>query len=572
MSGIAANLAPLMLLALIPLLMSGVPAAFALMACGLLFAALGIAQGILPPMLMTALPLRLYGLVTNETLLAIPYFTFMGLVLQRTGMAEDLLDTVGQVCGPMRGGLALAVVIVGALLAATTGVVAASVISMGLISLPIMLRNGYHPRVASGVIAASGSLTQVVPPSLVLIVMADQLGLSVGDMYAGVLMPAALLIGLYAAWIGLVALFKPGWVPAVPSPIRLARSEARASSGHPSLAVLMLISAAAGWALLQVYPAMLRATGRETAPPADETIIVGLAGAVFAAFVLALIDKLLRLRLLSALAQRVAFVLVPPLLLIFLVLGTIYLGVATANESGAMGASGALLMAVVRKRLSVRSLGLALLDASKLSCVVMLLMFGATVFSLAFQALEGIAWAERVLTQLPGGVTGFLVFATVLVFVLGCFLDFFEIAIVVLPLLGPIAHALGIDLVWFAVLVAINLQTSFLTPPFGFALFFLRSVAPQVEHVDAASGRVVRKVSSGDIYLGTLPFVAAQLIVMALVIAYPVLVLGGLDKPHPPLSDAVVNQLLRDMDDGVGAADRLDPVLLLHESIKAQRP
>jgi TRAP-type mannitol/chloroaromatic compound transport system permease large subunit len=562
MNPLGADLAPLMLLALIPLLMSGVPVGFALVACGLGFGALAIALGIVPLQLVQALPLRLHGIVSNESLLAIPFFTFMGLVLQRSGMAEELLDTVGEVCGPLRGGLALAVVIVGALLAATTGVVAASVISMGLISLPAMLRNGYHPRIASGVITASGSLTQVVPPSLVLIVMAGQLGVSVADLYAGVLLPAALLIGAYGAWIGLVALVRPGWVPALPA--------RHPGGGHRSLALLTLAGAVIGWALLQAYPALLHAAGRDSAPPRDELVIVGLAGAVTGAFVLALLDRLLRLRLLSALAQRVAFVRVPPLLLIFLVLGTIYLGVATANESGALGASGTLALAAARRRLDGRGLGQALLDASKLSCVVMFLMFGASVFSLSFQALDGIAWTERVLAQLPGGVTGFLVFTSVLIFVLGCFLDFFEIAIVLLPLLGPIAQGLGIDLVWFAVLVGINLQTSFLTPPFGFALFFLRSVAPRSEQVDAASGRRLPAVSTADIQLGTLPFVAIQVAVMALVMAWPALVLGGLDPPRPPLPEATLNELLRDMAGAARATDKPDPARLLMESLQMQ--
>jgi len=337
LSWLATHLAPLMLLALIPVVMSGVPVAFGLIACGLTFGVIGIGLDVLPAHLLQALPLRLFGIVSNEALLAIPFFTFMGLVLQRSGMAEDLLETVGQVFGPVRGGLALAVVVVGALLAATTGVVAASVISMGLVSLPIMLRHGYNPRLACGVITASGSLTQVVPPSLVLIVIADQLGRSVGDMYAAALVPAALLIGLYAAWVALVALVRPGWAPAIALEERAFR-EADGRSGHRSLALLSLLSIAAGWGLLQLYPALLRATGRGYSPPTDEVVIVGLISVVLSALVFALLDVIFRLHLLSALARRVAFVLIPPLILIFLVLGSIFLGVATPTESGAMGA------------------------------------------------------------------------------------------------------------------------------------------------------------------------------------------------------------------------------------------
>lgn len=567
---LAAHLAPLMLLALIPVVMSGVPVAFGLVACGLSFGFIGIAMGVLPAHLLQALPLRLFGIVSNEALLAIPFFTFMGLVLQRSGMAEDLLETVGQVFGPVRGGLALAVVVVGALLAATTGVVAASVISMGLVSLPIMLRHGYHPRLASGVITASGSLTQVVPPSLVLIVIADQLGRSVGDMYAAALAPAALLIGLYAAWVALVALARPGWAPAIPLDERAFR-EADGSGGHRSLALLALLSIAAGWGLLQVYPALLRATGRGYAPPADEGVIVGLISVVLSALVFALLDALFRLHLLSALARRVAFVLIPPLILIFLVLGSIFLGVATPTESGAMGATGALALAALRRRLTLREAAQALLGASKLACVVMFLMFGATVFSLSFQALEGNIWVENLLVALPGGSAGFLVFVTALVFVLGCFLDFFEIAIVLLPLLGPIAEKLGIDLIWFGVLAGINLQTSFLTPPFGFALLFLRSVAPEKDQIDTHTGRTLPGVSTGDIYRGALPFIAVQVLVMALIIAFPGLVSGGLHPAKPRIDETAVVRSLREMADSWPAPAPADPVPLLLESMKQPR-
>jgi TRAP-type mannitol/chloroaromatic compound transport system permease large subunit len=504
--------------------------------------------------------------MSNDTLLAVPFFTFMGIVLEKSRMAEELLDTVGQLFGPVRGGLAYAVVLVGAVLAATTGVVAASVISMGLISLPIMMRYGYNSRMASGTIAAAGSMAQVIPPSLVLIVMADQLGLSVGDMYAGALLPAALLIGLYAAWIITVALLRPGGVPAVPP--AQPGTGAAGGGGQRSRAVLAALGAVAGWGVVQAYPALLRSIGRDAAPPPDEIVVVGLAAAVLSAFALALFDGGLRTHWLSPLARRVAFVMMPVLMLIFFVLGSIFIGLATPTESGAMGASAALLLAALRRRLRWRDTARALLDASKLACIVMFLMFGASVFSLSFQALEGIVWVESLLAGLPGGTVGFLVFVTLLVFVLGCFLDFFEIAIVLLPLIGPIAQKMGIDLVWLAVLIGINLQTSFLTPPFGFALFFLRGVAPAAERLDAPSGRWLPGVRTGDIYRGALPFVALQLLAMALVIAFPALVLGSLQR-QPVLDEAAATRALHEMADRSPAPAALDPLAPLLESLRA---
>ena len=570
MSWVIANMAPLMFATLAVFLLSGVPVAFALAACGLSFGLLGIQLGVLPPELMQALPLRLFGIASNETLLAIPFFAFMGLVLQRSGMAEDLLETVGQVFGPVRGGLALAVVLVGALLAATTGVVAASVISMGLISLPIMLRYGYNRRVACGVITASGSLAQVVPPSLVLIVMADQLGRSVGEMYAGALLPAGLTIVLYVALVMVLALLRPRWLPALPAEARVYR-EPGGTSGHRSLLVLLAISVVAGWALLQAYPALLRAVGRDFAPPADERVMVALAGGVLTAFVLALLDAALRLHWLSVLARRVAFVLIPPLILIFLVLGTIFLGVATPTEGGALGATGALVLAAARRRLSLAEAAQALLATTKLACFVMFVLIGATVFSLSFQAVDGPVWVEHLFDEIPGGAMGFLIFVTVLVFVLGFFLDFFEIAFILLPLLAPIATKLGIDLIWFGVLVGINLQTSFMTPPFGFSLFYLRSVAPAEDHADAVTGQPIRRVSTGDIYLGALPFVAVQVLMMGLIIAFPALVLGdGADKAKA-MDRSAIEQQLRDMGRRPGQRDEpVDPMQMLLDSLEQQ--
>ncbi|WP_372825313.1 TRAP transporter large permease subunit [Polaromonas sp.] len=461
------NMAPIMFGCLALFLISGIRVAFALASCGLVFGFVGIELGMLPPSLVQALPLRVLGIMSNKTLLAIPFFTFMGLVLQRSGMAEDLLETVGQVFGAMRGGLALAVVLVGSLLAATTGVVAASIIAMGLISMPIMLRYGYDRRIASGVITAAGSLAQVVPPSLVLIVMADQLGRSVGDMYAGALLPALMLIGAYVA------------------------------------------------------------------------LVVVLADTVFGT------------RWLSRIARRVAFVLIPPLLLIFLVLGTIFLGIATPTEGGAMGAVGALLLAVARKRLDINQAMDALPATTKLAAFVVFILLGATVFSLTFQAVDGNVWVEHLFDKLPGGSTGFLIAVTVLVFVLGFLLDFFEIAFILLPLLAPIATKLDIDLIWFGVLVGINLQTSFLTPPFGFALFYLRSVAPSEDYTDAETGQPVARVTTGQIYAGTLPFIAIQGVLLALIIAFPQIVIG--DKANAAKNkpkQGVVSERMLDMAPG----------------------
>ncbi|MGE0100187.1 MAG: TRAP transporter large permease subunit [Hydrogenophaga sp.] len=567
MTWIAAHLAPLMFVGLVLLLLTGVPVVFALMACGLGFALAGMALDLMPPALMGALSLRVFGIVSSELLLAIPFFTFMGLVLQRSGMAEDLLETAGQVFGSVRGGMALAVVVVGALLGATTGVVAASVVSMGLISLPVMLRNGYNPRIACGVIASSGTLALVVPPSLVLIIVAEQLGTSVGDMYAAALVPAALLIGLYALLVAMLALWRPEWLPALP-PHRRTLAQADGSAGYRSLLVLVGLSAVAGGALVESYPAVLRAIGREFAPTADEVFMAGFGGAVLVAFALSLLDAGLRLHWLSPLARRVAFVLLPPLMLIFLVLGTVYLGIATPSESGALGAVGAVLLAVARRRLTRRNAAQALLETSKLSCMVMFVLIGATFFSHSFLALDGKLWVEQLFADLPGGATGFLVFVTLLIFVLGLFLDFFEIAFVLLPLLAPVAHKLGIDLVWFGILVGVNLQASFMTPPFGFSLLFLRGAAPRADTIDPASGNTVRGIGTHDIYIGILPFVGVQLLVLGLLIAWPGLVMR--DSPAPPLDAAAVQSELERVtpppEEGL-----TDPLQMLLESLRETR-
>ena len=515
-----ANMAPIMFVGLIFFLLLGFSVAFSLAACGLFFGYLGVELGLLPASLMQALPLRIFGIMKNETLLAIPFFTFMGLILERSGMAEDLLDTVGQLFGPVRGGLAYAVILVGAMLAATTGVVAASVISMGLISLPIMLRYGYDRRLAAGVIAASGTLAQIIPPSLVLIVIADQLGRSVGDLYAGAFIPGFVLTGLYALWVFAVSMIRPAAAPALPPEARTIRED-DGSAGLRSVLALFVLSVAA---------AILFAKTRPAETPTDELIVVSMCVGVGVAFALAVINRVAKLNLLSRMAERVTFVLIPPLALIFLVLGTIFLGIATPTEGGAMGAMGALIMAVARRRLGLKLLQQAMEATLKLSSFVVFILLGATVFSLSFQGVDGPRWVEHLLTSLPGGQLGFLIVVNILVFVLAFFLDFFELAFIIIPLLGPVAEKMGIDLVWFGVVLAVNMQTSFMHPPFGFALFYLRSVAPHEDYEDRVTKKRIGKVTTGQIYWGAVPFVVVQVIMVCLVIAFPALVTGGLEK------------------------------------------
>src|SRR6187200_1968822 len=339
-------LAPIMFASLVVFLLLGYPVAFSLAANGLIFGLLGVELGLFRPDFLQALPERIYGIMNNDVLLAIPFFTFMGLILERSGMAEDLLDTIGQLFGTIRGGLAYAVVFVGALLAATTGVVAASVISMGLISLPIMLRYGYDRRLAAGVIAASGTLAQIIPPSLVLIVLADQLGRSVGDLYKGAFIPGFTLTALYILYVLIVSIARPKWTPALPSEARTIRED-DGTPGLRSLGVLVLLSVGA---------ALVFAKTRPESTPTDELIVVSMCVGVGIAFALSLINRALGMHLLSRMAERVTFVLIPPLALIFLVLGTIFLGIATPTEGGAMGAAGALVMAVARRRLDLKLL------------------------------------------------------------------------------------------------------------------------------------------------------------------------------------------------------------------------
>jgi TRAP-type mannitol/chloroaromatic compound transport system permease large subunit len=539
---IAGNMAPVMFASLVVFLLLGYPVAFALAANGLFFFVVGVE---LAPYsggeislfwpLLGALPDRFWGVMSNDTLLAIPFFTFMGLILERSGMAEDLLDTIGQLFGPIRGGLAYAVILVGALLAATTGVVAASVISMGLISLPIMLRYGYDRRVASGVIAASGTLAQIIPPSLVLIVLADQLGKSVGDMYAGAIVPGMALTGLYMLYVFALTVLFPKSAPALPLEARTL------GSGVVSFIIMAAVVIGLSWQL-ERYLAPVHG--------GNAGILAASAG-ILAAYFLAVADKMSGLNLLSRLTQQVIIVLIPPLALIFLVLGTIFLGIATPTEGGAMGAVGALILAISKRRLSLDLLRQALASTTRLSSFVLFILIGARVFSLTFYGVNGHLWVEHLLIGLPGGQLGFLIVVNALVFVLAFFLDFFELAFIVVPLLGPVAEKLGIDLIWFGVLLGINMQTSFMHPPFGFALFYLRSVAAKVPYIDKVTKLRTDPVTTGQIYWGAVPFVVIQVIMVALAIAFPQMIMrykddggapkGGIEMQLPQIGGGLKN-------------------------------
>ena len=550
---IAQNFVPLMFAGLFIFLLTGIPVAFGLAATGLLFGFIGMEAGLFPTNLFQALPLRVMGIMSNDTLLAIPFFTFMGIILERSRMAEDLLETVGQVFGPVRGGLAIAVILVGALLAATTGVVAAAVISMGLISLPIMLRNGYNRAIATGTITASGTLAQAIPPSLVLIVLADQMGRSVGDMYAGALVPGLLLVGLYLTFVLVVALVKPAWVPALPPEARIYR-ESNGASGHLSLIGLLAVCAAVGWYWSTLHESIMNPwLERTIAAPTDEILILSMTVASFMALSLAVLNRVGGLGLLSKLAEQVTFVLIPPLVLIFLVLGTIFLGVATPTEGGAMGAMGALIMAVSRRRLNFSLLKQALDGTAKLATFVMFILIGSTVFSFTFNAADGHIWVENLFVNMPGGALGFLIVVNILVFILGCFIDFFEIAFIVVPILAPVAEkilpAMVPDvpaeavMIWFGVVLAMNLQTSFLTPPFGFALFYLRSVAAKKDYHDRITGQLIPAVTTAQIYKGSIAFIVLQLVMVAAVIAFPSLVTGSIGQGDKLDADQVLRQM-----------------------------
>lgn len=462
-------MAPLMFGCLVLCLLLGYPVAFALSATGLLFGLAGIELGMLKPELLQALPERIFGIMRNDTLLAIPFFTLMGIVLEKSGMAEELLDTVGQLFGKVRGGVAFAVVLVGAVLGATTGIVAASVIAMGLISLPIMLRYGYSKPLACGVICAAGTLAQIVPPSLVLIVLGDVLGVPIGDMYKGALLPSMVLVGVYVLFVVGVCIVRPEAMPAIPEAER-----------------------------------------REHG---------------------------------SALYLHALKTLVPPTILIFLVLGSIFLGIATPTEGGAMGACGALILALIRRRLGLGLLGKALDDTLKLTAFVVFILIGSTIFALVFRAVDGDLWVEHLFNLVPGGVWGYLIVVNLLVFVLGCFIDFFEIVYILIPLLVPVANKLGIDLVWFGVMVAMTMQTSFLTPPFGFSLFYLRSVAP-------------REVETRSIYKGIVPFVLLQLLMVAMLMLFPQMVLHDQPAGGAGSTQEAPGKVM----DAEGAANLLDQI------------
>ena len=436
-------MAPMMFAGLVIVMLIGYPVAFSLAALGLGFGLVAVAAGMFPPQFLGSLPLRVFGILSNDLLLAIPFFTFMGTILERCGLAEDLLEGTGQLFGPIPGGLAFAVIIVGAILGAITGTVAASVIAMGMISLPIMMRYGYDMKLATGVIAASGTITQLIPPSLVLVVLADQLGKSVGDMYKGAIGPSIVQTLLFIAYIVGVAIFRPKWVPPIPK-------EARQPLG---------------WALV----------------------------------------------------SKVLMGMIPSIVLIFLVLGTIFMGIATPTEAGAMGAVGGMVIAAMHRRLTWALVWQGMESTMRLTAMVIFILIGSSIFTLVFQGVDGGPWLEHLLAGMPGGVVGFLVFVNVFVFFLAFFLDFFEIAFILIPLLAPVAAKLGIDLVWFGVLLCVNIQTSFMHPPFGFALFYLRGIAP-------------KEVKSSDIYLGAIPWVLLQIAMVAIVILWPGLVTSWLDK------------------------------------------
>ena len=431
-------LAPLMFFVALALIFIGYPVAFSLGGTALIFAFVGVEAGLFDWNLLQALPDRVFGVMSNYVLLAIPFFIFMGTLLEKSKLAEDLLQTIGQLFGATRGGLALAVVFVGALLAAATGVVGASVVAMGMISLPIMLRYGYSGTLASGVITASGTLGQIIPPSVVLVVLADQLGISVGDLFKGALVPGIILALLYGLYTIGVAIVRPEAAPALPE------SERTMAGGR--------------------------------------------------------------------LVKRVLFVMLPPLLLILVVLGSIFAGIATPTEAGALGAVGALILAAINRRLNKKALKETMDGTTRLTSMVLFLLIGSTAFALVFRGLYGDIWIEDLLTNLPGGVVGLLIVANLTIFILGFFIDFFEIAFIILPLLVPAATILGVDLVWFGVMIGMNLQTSFLTPPFGFALFYLRGVAPP-------------ELTTAHIYKGAIPFIGIQLIGLLLIILFPELVL-----------------------------------------------
>ena len=428
-------LAPAMFAALVVSLLFGFPVAFSVAAVGAAFGIVGTLNGNFHPQFLLNIPLRIEGFFHNDNLLTIPLFLFMGMLLERTCIAEEMLRALDRLFGTIRGGMAYTVLLVGGTIAAMTGFVSASVITIGLIALPLMLRKGYDPRLATGVIAASGTLAQILPPSVVLIVLAEQLDVSLMDIYRGVLIPSAMLVGLYLLYIFVMTRWKPHFAPAA-QPHNQAAGDRRGV-----------------W------------------------------------------------------LENVAAVALP-LSLIGVVLASIYFGIATPTEGGAVGVCGVLLIGLLRRKLDWRNLRQAM-DATAILCsCVLFLLFGASFFMLVFRGLDGHVWIESLFEQLPAGRLGFLVFINGAIFLLAFFLDFFEIAFIVLPLIEPVARKLGIDMTWLAVLLAVNLQTSFMHPPFGIALYNVRSVAPA-------------SVRTPQIYWGAVPFVGIQLLMVAILIAVP---------------------------------------------------
>jgi tripartite ATP-independent transporter DctM subunit len=416
------------------ILMSGYPVAFSFAGTAIVFGGIGLAVGAFDLNRLLLLPNIWFGTMSNFTLLAIPYFVFLGAVLEKSGLAEDLLETIGIVLGPLRGGMALAVVIVGTLLAATTGVVAATVIMMGMLSLPIMLRYGYDNQLATGVIVASGTLAQLIPPSLVLVVLSDQIGVSVGDLFLGALIPGLMLAASYALYVLAVAFFKPSSAPALPLEMRTLKG--------------------------------------------------------------------------AALVRRVIKAVMPPILLILAVLGSIFFGIATPTEAGAVGAVGACILAALDRRLNWNLIRDAAHSTAVVTTVVVMILFCSSFFGLVFDGLGGRTFITNLLLQLPGGFITFIIISNIAIFLLGVFLEFVEICFIAMPLLVPAAQALGIDMVWFGVVMAINLQTAFISPPVGFSLFYLQSVAP-------------KSISTVEIHKSAIPFMVLQVIVLLIVIAFP---------------------------------------------------
>ena len=441
----------LLFIAVCLVLLLGYPVAFSLGGTALAFAWIGGMAGYFDAAFLQALPNRLYGIMTNVTLIAVPLFVFMGVMLERSRVAENLLDTMASLFGPMRGGLGISVTLVGMLLAASTGIVGATVVTMGLLSLPTMLRRNYDPAVSTGIICAAGTLGQIIPPSIILVLLGDVLSaayqqaqldmglfspdtVSVGDLFVGALVPGLLLVILYMLYLVGVALLRPNLVPAIPEAER-----------EQNIKILLL---------------------------------------------------------------RVLKVLVPPLLLIVAVLGSILGGLATPTEAASVGAIGAILLAMSQRQLSWQTLKETMTGTTKVTSMVFLIFIGASLFSLVFRGFGGDEVVTGLLTDLPGGVFGAMLVVMLVMFLLGFILDFIEITFVVVPIVGPILLAMGLDPVWLGVMIAINLQTSFLTPPFGFALFYLRGVAPA-------------EVKTGDIYRGVAPFIMIQLLMLGLLAYWP---------------------------------------------------